>query len=91
MASTIEGLRNLTGYIKSHDLVVSASFPRMDAQQLHPGFMPHPLPQLETLPSPQKNPAAPSAAPAEVQLVAKTAHQQDLERGSESKEFDIFE
>jgi len=88
MASTIEGLANLKGYIKSQDLVVSASFPRMDAQQLHPGFLPRPLPQLEYLASPA---AIPAVAPAEVQLIGKTAHQQDLGRSDESKEFEIFE
>ncbi len=91
MASTIEGLHNLTGYIKSHDLVVWATFPRMDAQKVHPGFMPRPLPQLETLPAPETIPAPTAAAPTDIQLVGKTAHQQNLERDGESKEFEIFE
>jgi hypothetical protein len=42
-ASTIEGLPNLTGYIKSRDLVVAAIFPRLDAQPKHSAFLAAPL------------------------------------------------
>jgi type IV secretory pathway TraG/TraD family ATPase VirD4 len=88
MASTIEGLHNLTGYIKSRDLVVSASFPRLDARLIHPGFLPRPLPQLEALPAPK---AIPAATPVGIELTSEAARQEDLDRGVESKEFEIFE
>ena len=88
MASTIEGLHNLTGYIKSRDLVVSASFPRFDARLIHPGFLPRPLPQLEALPAPK---AIPAATPVGIELTSEAARQEDLDRGVESKEFEIFE
>ncbi len=49
MASTIEGLHNLTGYVKSRDLAVPASFPYVPLEPQHPAFIPRPLPQLQEL------------------------------------------
>jgi len=49
MASTIEGLHNLTGYLKSRDLAVATSFPYLPLESRHPGFIPRPLPQLRKL------------------------------------------
>jgi type IV secretory pathway TraG/TraD family ATPase VirD4 len=49
MASTIEGLHNLTGYLKSRDLVVPARFPYLQLQTQHPAFVPRSLPELAPL------------------------------------------
>ena len=89
MASTIEGLPNLTGYIKSRDLMVAASFPRVDAQLCHPAFLPRPLPQLEPLPPPKAIAAAVTATDG-IERTRKPPRQRDLDRG-ESKGFEIFD
>lgn len=89
MASTIEGLPNLTGYIKSRDLVVAASFPRVDARPCHPAFLPRPLPQLELLPAPNAVAAAARATDG-IERTCKPPRQRDLDRG-ESKSFEIFD
>jgi hypothetical protein len=78
----------MTVYIKSQDLVVPARFPRGDAEQLHPRVMPRPLPQLKHLLARE---AIPAAAAVGIELTSETAHQEDLDRGGESKEFEIFE
>jgi len=62
MASTIAGLRNLTGYLKSQDLVVPMSFPYLKPDLRQPRFLPRPLPELETLSAPKKAPAAAASA-----------------------------
>jgi hypothetical protein len=49
MASTIAGLRNLTGFLKSQDLVVSMSFPYLKPSMRQPGFLLRRLPELEPL------------------------------------------
>ena len=49
MASTIAGLPNLNGYIKSRNLVVAAQFPRVPAECNETAFLPRPLPDLESL------------------------------------------
>jgi type IV secretory pathway TraG/TraD family ATPase VirD4 len=49
MASNIEGLHNLTGYVKSRDLVVPTSFPYLKPQKKQPAFVPRALPELEPL------------------------------------------
>lgn len=58
MASTIAGLRNLTGYLKSQDLVVPISFPYLQPDLQQPGFLPRLLPELERLSVPKKAVAA---------------------------------
>ena len=62
MASTIAGLRNLTGYLKSQDLVVPMSFPYLKPDLRQPRFLPRPLPELETLSAPKKAVAAAASA-----------------------------
>src|SRR5262249_14475214 len=49
MASTIEGLPNLTGYVKSRDLAVPASFAFLGLEACFPSFIPRPLPQFQAL------------------------------------------
>jgi hypothetical protein len=49
MASTIEGLHNLTGYVKSRDLAVPASFAFLPMEARYPSFIPRPLPQFQAL------------------------------------------
>jgi hypothetical protein len=49
MASTIAGLRNLNGYLKSQDFVVPISFPYSRPIARQPGFLPRPLPEFEVL------------------------------------------
>jgi len=89
MASTIEGLHNLTGYVKSRDLAVAATFPRVDAQPSHPAFLPRPLPQLESLPPPKASAAA-AAGKDGTERTRKPPRQRDLDR-SDSKGFEIFD
>jgi len=48
-ASTITGLDNLAGYLKSRNLVVPMSFPYIRSELRHPAFLPRALPELETL------------------------------------------
>lgn len=89
MASIIEGLHNLTGYVKSRDLVVPVSFPYFKLEARHPAFLPRALPELESL-------SLPKAAP----VVAKQPSVQDQipfpqpepDRGREgAQELEIFE
>src|SRR5262249_2040486 len=47
LPSTFEGLPNLTGYVKSKDLVVPAVFCYKEFKQIHSGFEPRELPGLE--------------------------------------------
>jgi Type IV secretion-system coupling protein DNA-binding domain len=49
MGSTIAALPNLTGYLKSRDLVVPMSFRYVAAEQKQPAFVGRPLPALEKL------------------------------------------
>jgi Type IV secretion-system coupling protein DNA-binding domain len=49
MASTIAGLDNLVGYLKSKNLVVPMSFPYVQPERRHPAFLPRALPELGTL------------------------------------------
>jgi hypothetical protein len=49
LASTIQGLPNLTGYVRSKDLVVPAVFGYKEFKQIHSGFEPRELPELEPL------------------------------------------
>lgn len=62
MASTIAGLRNLTGYLKSQDFVVPISFPYSQPVLRQPGFLPRPLPELEVLSVREKAVAATASA-----------------------------
>ena len=62
MASTIEGLHNLTGYIKSRDLVVAASFSYLKLKTKHPAFVPRALPELEPLTLPKSEAGAVTSA-----------------------------
>ena len=89
MASTIEGLPNLTGYIKSRDLVVAASFPRVDVQSCRPAFLPRALPQLEPLPPPKAIAAAATATDG-IERTQEPPRERDLDRG-EFKSFEIFD
>ena len=91
MASTIQGLHNLTGYIKSRDLVVPASFPRLDAERFHPAFLPRPLPQLEPLSAPK---AVAVAARGGSQESRKRTQQQHLTEGvaaDQARQPEIFD
>jgi len=62
MASTIGGLKNLTGYLKSQDFVVPISFPYSQPVANQPGFLQRPLPELEVLSVPSKTAAAAASA-----------------------------
>jgi Type IV secretion-system coupling protein DNA-binding domain len=86
MASTIAGLRNLTGYLKSQDFVVPISFPYSRPVVRQPGFLPRPLPELEVLSVPPK--AAVAAAGARTPSAA--TQQQDQGQGPQ-RELEIFE
>ncbi len=60
MASTVGGLRNLTGYLKSQDFVVPMSFPYLQPDLRQPRFLPRPLPELEVLTAPKAVSATPT-------------------------------
>jgi hypothetical protein len=62
MASTIGGLPNLTGYLKSQEFVVPMSFPYLQPVLRQPGFLPRPLPELEVLSVPEQAVAAAASA-----------------------------
>jgi Type IV secretion-system coupling protein DNA-binding domain len=49
LASTIQGLHNLSGYVRSRDIVVSATFCYAERKQTYPGFEPRTLSNLEPL------------------------------------------
>jgi hypothetical protein len=85
MASTIAGLRNLTGYLKSQDLVVPTSFPYSPPVPRQPGFLLRPLPELEVLSVPPKVAAAAAGA-----ATANVGTQQDPGQGPQ-RELEIFE
>lgn len=86
MASTIGGLRNLTGYLKSQDFVVPISFPYFRPVPCQPGFLPRPLPELEVLSVPKNT----AAAAASAGLPSTNSEQQDREQGPQ-RELEIFE
>jgi hypothetical protein len=86
MASTIGGLRNLTGYLKSQDLVVPMSFPYLKPDLRQPRFLPRPLPELERLSVPERAVAAAVAAG----TPATASQQQDRAPGSQ-RDVEIFE
>jgi len=86
MASTIGGLRNLTGYLKSQDFVVPINFPYFRPVPRQPGFLPRPLPELEVLSVPKKT----AAAAASAGLPSTNSEQQDREQGPQ-RELEIFE
>jgi Type IV secretion-system coupling protein DNA-binding domain len=52
MSSEIAALQNLTGYLKSRDLVVPLSFGYVAPENKQPAFMARPLPELEHLSAP---------------------------------------
>jgi len=85
MASTIAGLRNLAGYLKSQDFVVPISFPYSQPVVRQPGFLPRPLPELEVLSVPAKAAAA-AAGAGTPNPVTKEDHGQGPQR-----ELEIFE
>ena len=85
MASTIAGLRNLAGYLKSQDFVVPISFPYSQPVVRQPGFLPRPLPELEVLSVPPKAAAAAAGAG-----TPKPVTQQDQGQGPQ-RELEIFE
>ncbi len=86
MASTIGGLRNLTGYLKSQDFVVPISFPYLQPLLRQPGFLPRPLPELEVLSVPKKA----LAAAASTGTPSTGSEQQDRGQGPQ-RELEIFE
>lgn len=86
MASTIGGLRNLTGYLKSQDFVVPINFPYFRPVPRQPGFLPRPLPELEVLSVPKKT----AAAAASAGLPSTNSEQKDREQGPQ-RELEIFE
>jgi type IV secretory pathway TraG/TraD family ATPase VirD4 len=85
MASTIAGLRNLTGYLKSQDFVVPISFPYSRPVARQHGFLPRPLPELEVLSVPPKAAAAAASAG-----TPSTDRRQDSGQ-SPQRELEIFE
>ena len=85
MASTIAGLRNLAGYLKSQDFVVPISFPYSQPVANQPGFLQRPLPELEVLSVPPKAAAA-AAGAGTPKPVTKEDHGQGPQR-----ELEIFE
>ena len=85
MASTIGGLKNLTGYLKCQDFVVPISFPYSRPVVRQPGFLLRPLPELEVLSVPPK--AAAAAASAGTPDVGA---QQDPRQGPQ-QQLEIFE
>lgn len=85
MASTIEGLRNLTGYLKSQDFVVPISFPYSRPVVRQSGFVPRSLPELEVLSVPPKAAAAGASAG-----TRSTDSQQQDGRQSPQRELEIF-
>jgi len=86
MASTIGGLKNLTGYLKSQDFVVPISFPYSRPVVNQPGFLPRPLPELEVLSVSPKTAAA-AASPG----TASTDGQRKNGGRSPQRELEIFE
>lgn len=86
MASTIAGLRNLTGYLKSQDFVVPISFPYLRPVPRQPGFLLRPLPELEVLSVPKKAVAAVASAG----TPSTSKKQQDRGQGPQ-QELEIFE
>ena len=91
MASTIQGLHNLTGYLKSCDLAVAMSFPYVPLESWHPGFIPRPLPQLQEL-SVAAAAAGASAEPPSGQRSAQSSIQQVVEeRHAQTREPEIIE
>lgn len=86
MASTIAGLRNLTGYLKSQEFVVPINFPYSRSVIRQPGFLPRPLPELDVLSVPPK--AAATAAGAGTPNPGK--QHQDQRQGPQ-REREIFE
>jgi Type IV secretion-system coupling protein DNA-binding domain len=86
MASTIGGLRNLTGYLKSQDFVVAISFPYVQPLLRQPGFLPRPLPELEVLSVPRQAVAAAASAG----IPSTGSEQLDRRRGPQ-REREIFE
>ncbi len=62
MASEIQGLADLHGYVKFENLVVRAQFPYVELKAKQPAFLPRPLPQLEFLPAPEPARAAAASA-----------------------------
>jgi len=86
MASTIGGLRNLAGYLKSQDFVVPISFPYLQPVPRQPGFIPRPLPGLEVLSVAKKAVAAAASAG----TASTGSEKQDREQGPQ-RELEIFE
>jgi len=89
MASVIEGLHNLTGYVKSRDLVVPIGFPYLRLQTKHPAFVPRALPELEPLVLPK---AVPGLAKEVSHEEKKPDRQPEKEHDHEgSAELEIFD
>jgi hypothetical protein len=86
MASTIGGLRNLTGYLKSQDFVVPISFPYLQPVLQQPGFLPRPLPELEVLSVPTK-----AVAAAASEGTPSTGSEQKDRGQAPQRELEIFE
>ncbi|MGH9734212.1 MAG: type IV secretion system DNA-binding domain-containing protein [Candidatus Acidiferrales bacterium] len=86
MASTIAGLRNLAGYLKSQEFVVPISFPYSRTALRQPGFIPRPLPDLEVLSVPEKAQAA-----AATTAGPSTPREQQNGGHGPQQEFEIFE
>ena len=89
MASIIEGLHNLSGYVKSRDLVVPVSFPYFKLEAKHPAFLPRALPELESLSLPKTAPVAAKQPSVQEQIPFP---QPEPGRGREgAQELEIFE
>lgn len=86
MASTIGGLRNLTGYLKSQDFVVPINFPYLQPDLQQPGFLPRPLPELEVLSVPKQAAAASASAG-----TPSTGSEQQDRGQSPQRQLEIFE
>jgi hypothetical protein len=88
MASTIEGLHNLTAYVKSRDLVVPTSFPYLMPQPKQPAFVPRALPELELLALPRSPAGAARSAPTKQDIEEKHNAEHSREGSAELEIFD---
>jgi len=88
MASTIAGLHNLTGYIKSRDLIIPASFPYLTFPATQPAFVPRSLPELAPLAVPKAGATPVSQKPREQEDDTPEGVQQSQQGNAE---MEIFE
>jgi hypothetical protein len=91
MASTIEGLHNLTGYVKSRDLAVPASFAFLPMEARYPSFIPRPLPQFQAL-ALAKVAAGGSDKPVSIEQTRKSSNRRVIKKSNRKiREPELFE